>query len=352
MPARLIRLYAFGAMVTVVALGVALALSPVDPDDSAAALLFLAAVGLTAWLGGLWPAFIPTVAGGLAIDYFFEVPRYSFAITSGRTVVDIVSFVLVAVLVGLLNHQLHRTNQRLREQRDRAEAAVQARDDLIATVSHALRTPLTTIKASVFSLRDPDLILSPDRREPVLARLASEADRLIRFVTDALALSRLETMPATRSEWNDVGEIVWVAVDRCLGLLGDRPVSCDVPETLPLARFDASLLDQTVTALLENVAVHTPPGSGVWIEGGIVDGRDLRVAISDAGPGIPPADRERIFGRYERIDARGPGVGLGLAVARAAARAQGGHVWIEDSSHGGACVVVLLPDAVGERGAS
>jgi two-component system sensor histidine kinase KdpD len=349
---RRIRLYLFAIVVSTVALGLALAVSPIDPDDSVAALVFLAAVGFTAWLGGLGPVLIPTLAGSLAIDYFFEEPRYSFAISNPRTVVDIVSFVLVAVLVGLLNQQLRWTNQRLREQRDRAEAAVQARDDLIATVSHGLRTPLTTIKASVFSLQDDTVILAPDRRQRVLARLASEADRLIRFVTDALALSRLETMPPTRAEWNDVGEIVWVAVDRCHNLLGDRPLSFDVPEALPLARFDASLLDQTVTALLENVAVHTPPGSGVWIEGGITGGTDLRLAISDAGPGIPLADRERVFTRYERIDQRGPGVGLGLAVARAAASAQGGRVWIEESSHGGACFVILLPDVVGQQRAA
>jgi K+-sensing histidine kinase KdpD len=341
-------MYLIAVVGSVLALVIGLALSPVDPDDSVPALLFLAAVGVSAWFGGLGPALVPTIAGGLAIDYFFEQPPYRLEVSSVRTLVDMASFLLVAAIVGLLNHRLRLVNTRLRLERDRAEDAVEARDELIATVSHALRTPLTTIKTSLFSLRE-DNADQPMERDRLLATATSEADRLIRFVTDALELSRLEAGPTPRVEWNDVGEIVWVAVDRCQPLLGDRPLTLDVPETLPLARFDAGLLDQAVTAVLENVAVHTSPHSGVWIEGEVAQAADLRLTISDAGPGIPSADRERVFEKYERLNGQGSGVGLGLAVARAAIQVQGGSLWVEDSPYGGARFVILIPGAVSQR---
>jgi two-component system sensor histidine kinase KdpD len=148
---------------------------------------------------------------------------------------------------------------------------------------------------------------------------------------------------------NDVGEIVWAALDRCLPALGERAIDFDVPDDLPLACVDPGLLDEALVALFENVATHTPAGSPVWIQGRPA-GSDVRLTISDAGPGIPPHDLERIFDKYERIDGRGQGLGLGLAIARAAVRAQGGDVWAESSSHGGARFVVLLPGVL-DRGA-
>jgi signal transduction histidine kinase len=81
---------------------------------------------------------------------------------------------------------------------------------------------------------------------------------------------------------------------------------------------------------------------------GAVCGRDLRLEVSDAGPGIPLAARQRIFDKYERLVPTSPGAGLGLAIARAAVEAQGGQLWVEDSPQGGARFVLLIPNVVGE----
>src|SRR5262249_539798 len=149
----------------------------------------------------------------------------------------------------------------------------------------------------------------------------------------------------TSREWNDLGEVVWAVLDRCQPMLRDRQITLEIPDNLPLALFDAGLLDQALVALLENVASHTPPGSPAWIEGSAQQA-DLRLAIRDAGPGIPDADRERVFSKYERLDAHQPGVGLGLAIARAAVQAQGGRLWVEQSERGGARFVILLSNAL------
>ena len=133
-------------------------------------------------------------------------------------------------------------------------------------------------------------------------------------------------------------------LDRISPVLGDRPVTFDVPDTLPLARFDAGLLDQALSNLLENVGVHTPPGTPVSIVGRVESGGST-LEVSDAGPGIPREARDRVFGKFERLNDGGFGTGLGLAIARAAAEAQGGELRIEDSPLGGARFVVLVPNA-------
>src|SRR5262249_42361314 len=122
--------------------------APIDPYNGAAPLLFLMAVGVSGWYWGPRPALLATASGAPAIDYFFEVPRYMLQISSETTLFDLLSFLLVAVLLGSLNARLRKSNTRLRAERDRAEAAVEARDELMATVSHELRTPLTAIKTS------------------------------------------------------------------------------------------------------------------------------------------------------------------------------------------------------------
>jgi two-component system sensor histidine kinase KdpD len=342
---RLILAYGVAVGSCLVALIAAWLVAPFDADYGIAPLLFLAAVGVAAWYGGLAPALVATVLGALAIDFFFELPGYQIQVTSTRTLVDLLSFLLIAILVGSLNARLRLSNTNLRRERDRAQAAVEARDDLMVAVSHELRTPLTAIKAAVFSLKDPTVPLAPDQRERLLTMVETEVERLAHFVASALALRRLENGLMPHCEPTAPAEIASAVLDRCTPLLGSRPVHFAVADDLPVVRVDPALLDQALSALLENVAVHTPSGTRVALEAE-VRGRDLRLAVSDGGAGIPQAARQRIFDKYERLERTGPGAGLGLAIARAAVEAQGGSLWVEDSSYGGARFVVNLPGVV------
>ena len=213
-------------------LGVSLLLAPIGGDDSIPGLLFLGGVGVIGWFGGLGPALVSTAFGAVALDYFFETPPFDLNVTSPRTITYLLSFLLVSVLLGSLNGRLRISNRRLRKERDRAEAAVIARDDLIAMVSHDLRTPLTAIKTSLYSLRDPTVALTADKREKLLSNVEAEADRLIHFVTGALALRRLESGLSPQGEYIAPAEVVSAALDRCLAELGDRNVTFDMQDDL------------------------------------------------------------------------------------------------------------------------
>ena len=309
------------------------------------ALLLLAAVAISASVGGYGPAIVSTLAGFLLLDFFFENPPYSFTISDLGTPLDLIAFLFVAVLLGTLNARLRAARQHASAARAEAEAALRTRDEALAIVSHDLRTPLTAIKTSVSTLRNPGTPLADGTRLELLGTIEAEADRLVHFVSDALTMTRLEAGITPDRQWNALGEIVSAVLDRLNPLLGDRPVTFDVPDTLPLARFDAGLLEQALSNLLENVGVHTPPGTALSIMGRIDDGC-VRVEVSDAGPGIPPALRDRVFGKFERLSDGGIGTGLGLAIARAATEAQDGQLLVEDSPLGGARFILIVPNAL------
>jgi two-component system sensor histidine kinase KdpD len=334
----LIRAYAPGLGACAVALVLSLLALPFYVDDSIAALAFLMAVGLAGWYGGVTPALVAAAIGTLCVDYFFETPVGTLQITSSYTVLDMLSFVVVALLVGLLRARLHRTARTLM-------VVQHSRDELVDAVSHELRTPLTAIKTSVHSLRDRASNLAPERRDTLLSTIEVEADRLAHFVDEAMSLRRLEDGVKVRPELSDASEVASVVLDRYAGVLDGRQVRLNVDPDLPLIRVDPILLDLALSALLDNVAVHTPPGTPLSIDVGLI-ARDLQVTVNDAGPGVPEYARGWIFDKYRQVNDLAPGVGLGLAVARAAIDAHGGRLWVESSELGGARFVIVVPNAV------
>ncbi len=337
---RQVARYLVAVVSVLLATLIALPLYPAAVDFPV--LLLLAAVAISASFGGYGPAIVSVVGGFLALDFFFEYPPYTFEITALGTSVDLLAFVLVAVLLGTLNARLRTARQRAGHARSQAEAALMARDEALAIVSHDLRTPLTAIKTSISTLRNPGAPLSDGTALELLGTIEAEADRLVHFVSDALAMTRLEAGITPDRQWNALGEIVSAVLDRVSPVLGERPVTYDVPDTLPLARFDAGLLDQALSNVLENVGVHTPSGTPVSIVGRI-EGGSVRLVVSDAGPGIPDVARDRVFVKFQRLSDEGFGTGLGLAIARAATEAQGGHLLVEDSPLGGAQFIILVP---------
>ncbi|MBV9322558.1 MAG: DUF4118 domain-containing protein [Chloroflexi bacterium] len=310
-----------------------------------APLLFLSAVAVTAWYGGLWPGLLATALGFLALDYFFELPVRSLVVSDPHTLVDSVGYLFVAILLGTLNAQLRRARTRAEVSLSEAQAAVRARDEALAAVSHDMRTPLTAIQATVAALCEADASVPVARRRELLTNIAAESRRLEHFIVEALALGRIEAGIRPNRSLNAPGEVVSAILDRHMSVLGDRQISFNVPDSLPLIAFDTALLEQALGNLLDNVAAHTPLGTHVSITGDLDEHGRFRLEVADSGPGIPAVDRRRIFGKFERVHAAGSGAGLGLALARAATEAQGGELWVEGSSLGGACFVLCLPSA-------
>jgi len=140
----------------------------------------------------------------------------------------------------------------------------------------------------------------------------------------------------------DLHELVGAVVERQAPRLAGRTVTIEIPEDLPPVACDYAQIEQVVTNLLENACLHTPEGTDVALRATADDGT-VRVEVVDHGPGVPLAERERLFRPFERGHTRAPGTGLGLTIARGFVEAHGGHLWLEDSQPVGARFVFTLP---------
>jgi two-component system sensor histidine kinase KdpD len=224
------------------------------------------------------------------------------------------------------------------------QEANELRTALLAAVSHDLRTPLASIKASVTSLLQQDVHWTPEATREFLETIDEETDRLDNLVGNLLDMSRLQT-GAMQLVVREVG--LEEVVPRAISGLPDRrvPIVLDIPETLPRVRADAGLLERAVANVVDNARAWSPTGEVVKVSAGAVPHRvDLRVI--DHGPGIPLDERETIFQPFRRLGDHQTGstnVGLGLAVARGFVEAMGGEVTVEDTPGGGVTMVLSLP---------
>ena len=218
----------------------------------------------------------------------------------------------------------------------------------VADASHELRTPLAAIGGYAELYRRGGL---EDRAEldRAMARVESESARMHRLVEDLLLLARMDEGPQlTRERVNLIDTISGVVADH-RAIDATRPVSIVAPQPATV-EGDGARLAQVFANLLANVRTHTPEGTTVLIDIGVVGG-EVSVEIVDDGPGIPADDADRVFDRFYRVDPsrsrqRG-GSGLGLSIVSAIVAAHGGTVEAGSSGSGGARFMVRLPLAAG-----
>ena len=218
---------------------------------------------------------------------------------------------------------------------------------LLTSISHDLRTPLAAILGTVSSLRSYPEKYDCAEQEELLATLQEEAERLNRFVANLLDMTRLEAGAIEmRREPLDVGEIVGAALSRAGKLLVQHRVEVEIDPDLPMLCLDAVLFEQVLFNLLDNAAKYAPPGSRIDL-GARCAGNHVEIAVIDEGPGIPPADLERIFDKFHRVhaqDRRRAGTGLGLAICRGFVEVLGGRIVADNrSDRSGAALTIMLP---------
>ncbi|MFQ6571800.1 DUF4118 domain-containing protein [Pseudomonas sp. UM16] len=223
----------------------------------------------------------------------------------------------------------------------------QLRSALLASVSHDLRTPLTAMRGSIDSLLALGEAIPPADRQELLEGTRNEAERLDRYIQNLLDMTRLGHggLKLAR-DWVAPTDIVGSALNRLRVVLAPLQVSTEVPDGLPLLFVHAALIEQALVNVLENAARFSPANGRLQLHVVVAD-EQLRFAVSDEGPGIPPADREKIFDMFytaARGDRGGQGTGLGLAICQGMIGAHGGHILVGEGIDGhGTCITLCLP---------
>jgi len=223
----------------------------------------------------------------------------------------------------------------------------QLRSALLASVSHDLRTPLTAMRGSIDSLLALGEAIPMEDRQELLEGTRNEAERLDRYIQNLLDMTRLGHggLKLAR-DWVAPTDIVGSALNRLRVLLAPLQVSTEVADGLPLLFVHAALIEQALVNVLENAARFSPVNGRLQLQVS-ADDEYLRFAVSDEGPGIPAADREKIFDMFytaARGDRGGQGTGLGLAICQGMIGAHGGHILVGEGIDGhGTCITLCLP---------
>jgi signal transduction histidine kinase len=245
----------------------------------------------------------------------------------------------------LRDDELGRLARTLDAMLGRVAAAVEQQRRFTGDASHELRTPIATIMAdATLSL---ERARSADDYRAAIGRIEAEAERMAGIVEGLLVLARSDARSVTeRSVEVDLRALLEASAERVAPRASDRGVRVATRADRPVVVADRDTgLEQVFDNLLDNALRYAPAGSVVEVEATAGDGM-ARITVSDHGPGIAPSERTRVFERFHRGDgARGPGAGLGLAIARAIVEAHGGGINAVETPGGGATFVVELPIA-------
>lgn len=241
-------------------------------------------------------------------------------------------------------------NIQLAEKAKRVEI-IEAKEKLqtafLNSISHDLRTPLSSIIGAISSLQDEGAELDEAVRKNLMEIEREEAERLNCLITNLLDMSRIEAGAVRLSRQpSDISDLIGVAVQQLTGRLSRQRIKMNITPGLPFVFVDFGLIVQTLVNILDNAIKYSPPDSVLNVTGHEVNG-EIELAIADGGVGIPSQDLPRVFDKFYRVQRPNdaPGIGLGLPICKGFVEAHGGRIWAENRPGGGTIIRLTLPRA-------
>jgi K+-sensing histidine kinase KdpD len=356
----------------------------VNPTTVALSFLLVILFVATAW--GSKPAVFASLLGVICFNFFFLPPIGTFQIRNPDNWVAFFAFLITALTAGQLSARAKRRAEEAEsakqeierlyyELQDTFERSSQAKalkqserlkSALLDAVTHDLRTPLTSIKASVTTLlaemyaserKESGALLGNEGRRELLEVINEEGDRLDRFIEGLTKLARIDAGEMhLRRQVCSVDEIITTALKRAEPRTRGHQIEVWIEDELPAVKVDEQSIAEVIYTLVDNAAKYSPEASSIRVRATPASDNAVLVSVEDEGPGIRADMRERVFEKFFRAmrdgdvsDRKSPGTGMGLAIARGIIQAHGGRIWIEDAAgHSGARFVVALP--VGDDG--
>ena len=335
----------------------------------------------TRW--GSLPALLASILAMLCFNFFFLPPFATFNIAATDNWIALLAFLLTAVTAGQLSarakkraeeaelgkREIERLYAELHDAFGRASHAEALRQSeklksaLLDAVTHDLRTPLTSIKASITTLLDEmrgrfngdPIALDAESRIEMMEVIDEESDRLSRFISGLIELARIEAGELQlRRRWGAIDEIISAALARAEPITRQHRVELDIEKELPGVRVDERAVSEVVYTLIDNAAKYSPQGATIRITAQRAGDELIQMTVEDEGQGIATDLRERVFDKFFRATRDGditkppPGTGMGLAIAKGIVEAHEGRIWIE-SGAGGKGTRVLFTFPIGDK---
>ena len=379
MPPQILRKRFFRYFIAIAAILVAMAFLLAFREKvnaTTVALAFLLVVLFIATFVGRNPALVASVIAVLCFNYYFLHPVGTWTIAEWENLIAWASFTITAVTAGEISAYARRRAEEAERQKDEikhlydelqiafekaSETEALKRNEklksaLLDAVTHDLRTPLTSIKASVTTLLDSEgghrtIELDSESRLDFLEVINEETDRLNQFIEGMVELAKIESCELDlKTSWISLEEIIKNALRRAKNTLQNRQVLQTIENDLPLIRVDEKALAEVIYTLVDNAAKYSPEDSRIEISAKKIENEMIEIAVSDEGRGIPEEWREKIFDKFFRVEnkinslPKSKGTGLGLAIAKGIVEAHGGKIGAEENKNGiGAKFIFTVP---------
>jgi two-component system sensor histidine kinase KdpD len=307
------------------------------------AFMLLVTVSILAMFLDIVPVIIAAVLSALLWDLLFIPPRFTLTIGTTEDQFLLLMYFIIALIHAVLTNIIREVQKEVRKREEKANA-IKFYNTLLNSLSHELRTPITTIIGATDNLMNANKLSENDKTE-LLTEISIASMRLNQQVENLLSMSRLESgVFQIRKDWCDVRELIYTTLQRFE--LSKYQVTVSVPENMPLFKLDFGLMEQVLKNLVGNAVQHTGEGTDIVIKADCIEEK-LVIEISDSGKGFPESEIDKVFDKFYRVQGSRPGgTGLGLSIVRGFVEAHNGTVTLKNLPLRGALFSIEIPTEV------
>ncbi len=307
------------------------------------ALLLLFAVSVLAMLFDIFPVLLASVLSALIWDFFFIPPQFTLHIDNTEDLLMFLMYFLIALVNAVLNFKIREQEKRLRDKGEK-ENAIKLYNTLFNSLSHELRTPISTIIAAIDTLKENKKNLSDYHQNVLYNEIDTATLRLNRQVDNLLNMSRLETeILKPKNDWCDLNELIFSVIQKYADNLLSHKIIYDHTDNLPFVKIDLMMMEQIISNIIHNGIHYTPENSIIRISTFIQD-ENLLITISDNGQGFPENEIPFVFNKFYRLpNTKAGGSGLGLSIVKGFVQALKGSILLENQESGGAIFTITIP---------
>lgn len=307
------------------------------------ALILLVTVSLIAMLFDIAPVLFAAFISALTWDFFFIPPKFTLFIQSPEDILLFVMYFVIALVHAVLTYKI-RQYDKLEQKREEKEKTLSLYNTILNSLSHELRTPISTIIGATDNLQSGSQNLTEKNKAELISEISSASLRLNRQVENLLNMSRLESGTyQLKMDWCDVSELVYNVVNQLNDLSKGHKILIEIIPPLPLCKIDSGLIEQVLYNLIQNAITYIPKESTIKINAKYKE-NNLHFIVEDNGPGFPENELPNVFDKFYRLkNTKTGGTGLGLSIVKGFVEAHNGKVILENKIEGGAKFIITIP---------
>lgn len=305
--------------------------------------MLLVAVSIMAMFLDIVPVLLAAVLSALFWNFLFIPPRFTLSVGTAEDRMLLLMYFIIALINAVLTFKIRQMEKVVKAKEEKARS-VQFYDTLLNTLSHELRTPITTIIGSTDNLQANSPKLTEKDKADLLNEISMAAIRLNQQVENLLNMSRLESgFFQIKRDWCDVSDLIHKTLHRLEPNLQKYRIAVHIPQDFPLVRLDFGLIEQVIYNLILNVTQHTPEDTLITLQA-FYESEKFILTIADNGSGFPPGELKDVFNKFHRLKgSRAGGTGLGLSIVKGLVEAHHGTVKLDNLPVRGSKFTIEIP---------